>query len=125
MDAARWCQTCRVLLRGDGVFDGRAHERVLLLHEVDRVGFAEVGERVALPLAGEVALVAALDELPHDARDVHRGLVAVLVDVVELRVHVEDLRHDVEPLLRRHQSVHVEGEARERAEAQRVDALAR
>src|SRR6188768_796007 len=123
-DAAAMVSDIRVLLRGDGVLDGLAHEGVLLLDEVDRVGFAEIGERVALPLAGEVALVAAHDELAHDARDVHRRLLAVGADVVELRVHVEDLRHDVQPLLRRHESVHVESEARERAEAQRVDALA-
>src|SRR3954447_9263985 len=109
---------------GDGVLDRAAHQRVLALHELDRVGLAEVLERVPLPFAGEVALVAALDELAHDARDVHRRLVAVHVDVVELRVHVEDLRHDVQPLLRRHEPVHVEGEPGERTEAGRVDALA-
>src|SRR3954449_4463279 len=73
---------------GDGVFDGAAHERVLLLDEVDRVGLPQVGEGVALPLAGEVPAVAALDELPDDARDVHGGLLALRVDVIELGVHM-------------------------------------
>src|SRR4051794_2410419 len=50
-----------------GLFDGPAHQRVLLLDESDRVRLAEVLEGVTLPLAGEVALVPALHELAHDA----------------------------------------------------------
>ena len=95
---------------------------MLLADEVDRVGLVEVGEGVALPLAGEEAGVAAAHELADDRRVVDRRLVAVLVDVVELRVHVHDLRHDVGPLGRVDVAVHVERQPGERAEALGGDA---
>src|SRR3712207_7282978 len=114
MLAESW-YTSEVLV-GEGGRDRPADEVVLLADEVDRVGLVEVGERVALPLAGEEAVVAAADELADDRRVVDRRLVAVLVDVVELRVHVPDLRHDVGPLGRVDVAVHVEGEPGERAQ---------
>src|SRR5829696_8848686 len=110
------------VLAGEGGRDRPADEVVLLADEVDRVRLVEVGEGVALPLAGEEAGVAAADELPDDRRVVDRRLVAVLVDVVELGVHVLDLRHDVGPLGRVDVPVHVEGQPRERAEALGSDA---
>src|SRR5215212_8843010 len=110
------------VLAGQGGRDRPADEVVLLADEVDRVGLTEIGEGVALPLAGEEAGVAAVHELPDDRRVVDRRLVAVLVDVVELGVHVLDLRHDVGPLGRVDVPVHVERQPRERAEAIRGDA---
>ena len=97
---------------------------MLLAHEHQRVDLAELGERVTLPLARPVAAVAALDEDAHELGVVDRRLLAVLVDVVELRVHVQDLRHDVGPLLRGDVPVHVEREVRERAQATRVEVAA-
>src|SRR3954447_10451790 len=107
---------------GQGGRDRPADEVVLLADEVDRVGLVEVGEGVPLPLAGEEACVAAADEFADDRRVVDGGLVAGLVDVVELGVHVLDLRHDVGPLGRVDVAVHVERQAGERAEALGCDA---
>ena len=101
-----------------------ADQVVLLAHEQQRVDLAELGERVTLPFARPVAAVAALDEDAHELGVVDRRLLPVLVDVVELRVHVQDLRHDVGPLLRGDVPVHVEREVRERAEAARVEVAA-
>ena len=102
----------------------RADQVVLLAHEQQRVDLAELGEGVALPLARPVAAVAALDEDAHELGVVDGRLLAGLVDVVELRVHVQDLRHDVGPLLRRDVPVHVEREVGERSEASRVEVAA-
>src|SRR3954452_15756845 len=102
--------------------DRPADEVVLLADEVDRVRLVEVGEGVALPLAGEEAGPAAADELPDDRRVVDRRLVAGFVDVVELGVHVLDLRHDVGPLGRVDVAVHVEGQPGEGAQALGRDA---
>src|SRR5215213_1993847 len=110
------------VLAGQGGCDRPADEVVLLADEIDGVGLVEVGEGVALPLAGEEAGVAAADELAHDRRVVDRRLVAGLADVVELGVHVLDLRHDVGPLGGVDVPVHVERQAGEGAEALRGDA---
>src|SRR4051794_33187577 len=110
------------VLVGESGRDRPADEVVLLADEVDRVGLVEVGEGVALPLAGEEAGPAGVHELADDRRVVDRRFVAVLVDVVELRVHVLDLRHDVGPLGRFDVAVHVEGQPGERAETLRRDA---
>src|SRR3954452_18314770 len=110
------------VLRGEGGRDRPADEVVLLADQVDRVGLVEVGEGVALPLAGEEAGVAAVHELPDDRRVVDRRLVAGLVDVVELGVHVLDLRHDVGPFGRVDVAVHVEGQPGEGAQALGRDA---
>src|SRR6478735_4140946 len=98
-----------------------ADEVVLPADEHQRIDLAQLGEGVALPLARPVAAIAALDEDAHELRVVDRGLLAVLVDVVELRVDVRDLRHDVGPLARVDVAVHVEREVGERAEAARVE----
>src|SRR3954452_14905474 len=74
-------------VNGGGDLAHRAADEVVLTpHEDERVDLAELGECVALPFARPVAAVAALDEDAHEFRIVDRGLLPVLVDVVELGV---------------------------------------
>ena len=66
----------------------------MLLHHLDSV---IITEEVAFPFAGHVAVVAALDKDWEDVFVRDGGFRAVLVEVVELTMDVDDLRHDLEP----------------------------
>ena len=86
---------------------------MLLTDQQQRIHLAELGKGVALPLAGPVAAVAAFDEYADELRIVDGRLVALLINVVELRVDVHDLRHDVSPLRGADVAVHIEGQVGE------------
>src|SRR5271166_6028228 len=67
-----------------------------------------IGVGVALPLAGDVAGVAAVDQDVEDGGVVDGGFLAVVIDAVELGVGMDDAVHDLAPAARVLPAVHGE-----------------